>query len=281
MKQFFSVVLAGVALCAYCAAQDPPATQPGGAPTQSQESPAPPTQVQTGSATSQAAQTAPGPASATPRIAPGSVIPVQLTKTVDAKKAKTGDPVEARVTQDMKNMKGETLLAKDTKIVGHVIEDQPRTKEQKESHIAIAFDHVIAKSGDSPLPMSIQAIINPSALGGANSSGNGNSASSESSPSAPSSGTMAPGGAAGRSPGMGAGTPQTAPSPSTGSESANNTQTAANSHQPITGNTQGVVGISDLKLSATANAGQASVVSSDKNNVKLESGTFMLLRVSQ
>lgn len=280
MKQFIFVVLVGVAMCGYCVAQDTPATQPSGAPTQSQESPAPPTQGQPGSATSQAAQTTPGPATAAPRIAPGSVIPVQLTKTVDAKKAKTGDPVEARVTQDMKNMKGETLLAKDTKIVGHVIEDQPRTKEQKESHIAIAFDHVVAKSGDSPLPMSIQAIINPSALGGANSGGNANSASSESSPSAPSSGTMSPG-AAGRSPGMGAGTPQSAPSPSAGSESANNPQTDANSHQPITGNTQGVVGISDLKLSATANAGRASVVSSDKNNVKLESGTFMLLRVSQ
>ena len=34
------------------------------------------------------------------RIAPGTVIPVQLSKTVDAKKAKTGDEVFAKVTQD-------------------------------------------------------------------------------------------------------------------------------------------------------------------------------------
>jgi hypothetical protein len=42
-----------------------------------------------------------------------------------------------------------------------------------------------------------------------------------------------------------------------------------------------VVGIADLKLSAAANTAQGSVISSEKNNVKLESGTLMLLRVNQ
>ena len=37
------------------------------------------------------AGTSQAPTAGTPRIAPGSVIPVQLIKTVDAKKAKTGD----------------------------------------------------------------------------------------------------------------------------------------------------------------------------------------------
>ena len=51
----------------------------------------------------------------TPRIAPGSVIPVELTKTIDAKKAKSGDPVEAKVTQDLKTNSGDVLVPKDTK----------------------------------------------------------------------------------------------------------------------------------------------------------------------
>ena len=50
---------------------------------------------------------------------------------------------------------------------------------------------------------------------------------------------------------------------------------------PITGNTQGVVGISNLKLEPAQNATQGSVLSSEKNNVKVDSGTLMLLRVNQ
>jgi hypothetical protein len=54
------------------------------------------------------------------------------------------------------------------------------------------------------------------------------------------------------------------------------------SRPPITAQTQGVVGISNLTLTSTAsNPAEGSVVSSDKNNVKLESGTMMLLRVNQ
>jgi hypothetical protein len=43
-----------------------------------------------------------------------------------------------------------------------------------------------------------------------------------------------------------------------------------------------VVGISNLTLSPPANnSTEGSVVTSEKNNVKLESGTMMLLRVNQ
>lgn len=63
------------------------------------------------------------------RIAPGTVIPVELTKGVDAKKAKTGDEVDAKVTQDLKAGNGEVVVPKDTKVVGHVTEAQARNKE--------------------------------------------------------------------------------------------------------------------------------------------------------
>jgi len=49
----------------------------------------------------------------------------------------------------------------------------------------------------------------------------------------------------------------------------------------ITGNTQGVIGIDNLKLEAAPYATQGSVLSSEKNNVKVESGTMLLLKVTQ
>ena len=60
-----------------------------------------------------------------------------------------------------------------------------------------------------------------------------------------------------------------------------NTPAANNQRPPITGDTKGVVGFSNMTLSAAANPAEGSVVSSDKGNVKLESGTLMLLRVNQ
>src|SRR5207245_1069468 len=101
---------------------EPSTTQPQQAPQQSPAAagqPAAPQAPANGSA---------GQAGAPHKIAPGSVIPVQLTKTVDAKKAKTGDEVVAKVTQDLKTTSGEVIVPKDTKVVGHVTQAQARNK---------------------------------------------------------------------------------------------------------------------------------------------------------
>ena len=215
--------------------------------------------------------------SGAPRIAPGSVIPVQLTSTIDARKAKTGDEVEAKVTQDLKSGSGELLVPKDTRVVGHVTEAQARSKEQKRSQIGIAFDHAVMKNGGGmPLPVSIQAIVAPPFVDNGNDNNTGGESAGQPA-SAPGAGGMlgsphAPGA------GMGAGNSPQAPSPSTAGEER---PTSAPARQPITANTQGVVGISNLTLSASANQAQGSVVSSEKNNVKLERGTWVLLRVNQ
>jgi len=213
-------------------------------------------------------------ANGTPEIAPGSVIPVQLTKTIDAKKAKTGDQVEAKVTQDMKTSSGEVLVPKDTKILGHVTEVQARSKEQKESQLAIAFDRAVMKNGsDMQLPMSVQAIIgqqnNNQPAPGGNDVGAAPSGASNPNP-----------GSAGRS-GMAGSAPPPTPS-ATSTDTAPDSQTASkgNGNPPINGQTQGVIGIPNVKFEA-ANGSQASVVSSEKNNVKLESGTMLLLKVNQ
>jgi len=268
MKRFLTGIFAGVVFSGISLAQDATPAPPNSAAPQGQQT-SPTTQSP---ATSQSASQ---PASGTPRIAPGSVIPVQLTKSVDAKKAKTGDEIEAKVTQDLKAGNGEVIVPKDTKVVGHVTEAQARTKEQKNSQVGIAFDHAVMKNGgDVPLPMSIQAIIAPSNLNSDN-----NNAGGEPPSSGPYGGRASSGASGGRS--TGAGAPSQAPNPAAGGDYPSSGQTGTNARQPITGNTQGVVGIADLKLLTAANAAQGSVVSSEKNNVKLESGTLMLLRVNQ
>jgi hypothetical protein len=209
------------------------------------------------------------------RIAPGSVIPVELTKTIDSKKLKTGEEVEAKVTQDLKTQDGEVIVAKDTEVIGHVTVAQPRTKEQKESQVGIRFDQAVTKNGiDLHLPMTIQAIVAPPSSNTANES-EGEPASGPVAGMPPSNTGVQPGG-------MGTPTSQQTQTPHGGTPTGEwpaNTSTATNSQPPITGNTKGVVGYSHLKLSTAANAADVSVISSEKN-VKLDSGTLLLLRVS-
>jgi hypothetical protein len=267
-------ILAGVVLCGISLAQSAAPGQTNGA---TPPDPTPPAATEPAPAPSESAN-------ATPRLAPGSVIPVRLTKTIDAKKAKSGDEVDARVTQDMKTTSGQVLVPKDTVVVGHITEAQPRSKEQQESQVGIAFDHAVMKSGgDLSVPMSIQAVIGTPPLNPSNAGNGDNTGGGAPPPSAmPSGGGATPGNTSDRSPGMGAGPPSGAPnSPTTTGQwpsAASSSSTSAN--PPITASTQGVVGISNLKLSATANSPQGSVVSSDKSNVKLANGTFMLLRVN-
>lgn len=227
----------------------------------------------------QPAAPASGPANASsaansPKIAPGSVIPVQLTKTIDAKKVKTGEEVVALVTMDMKNQSGEVLVPKATKVVGHVTEAQARNKEQKESQLAIAFDHAVLNNEQVQLPMSIQAVVAPE-----NNNNNDESSSPSSgtpNPGSPAGGSTSPmGGSRGS---MGGG--QSSQPPQSQAGGGDNPGTAQGSKRPpINGQTQGVIGISNVTLAAASSPAQGSVLTSDKSNVKLESGTMLLLKV--
>lgn len=213
------------------------------------------------------------------RVAPGSVIPVQLTKTVDAKKAKNGDQVVAKVTMDMKTQSGEVLVPKDTKVIGHVTEAQPRNKEQKESQLGIAFDHAVTKDGkDMQMPMSIQAVIGQQEQQNQQSEAN-TPAGKQEAPGVPS-GAAPVNGTAAKTTGASGGAPS---SPSSSAAGGNNaeTQTSNGGRPPINAQTQGVIGISNLTLSPAATGAQGSVMTSEKNNVKLESGTMLLLKVNQ
>src|SRR4029077_5096252 len=100
MRTLFIQIIAALALWGVAHGQEAAPQQPNPSPAQSQSS----------------------PATRSIRVAPGSIIPVQLTKTIDTKKVKQGDPVEAKVTKDLKAQSGDVVIAKDTKFMGHVTE---------------------------------------------------------------------------------------------------------------------------------------------------------------
>lgn len=91
------------------------------------------------------------------RLETGSILYAELTKTVDAKKAKVGDPVSAVLTADVL-AHGKIVARHDSKLVGHVTEVQVHTKEAPESRLGIVFDKAITKGGDIPFQSLLLAI---------------------------------------------------------------------------------------------------------------------------
>ena len=187
----------------------------------------------------------------------GTVLAAELSKSIDAHKAKVGDPVTAKTTQDMLG-DGKVLIPHDSKITGHVTEVQGRPKGQKgdaNSTIGIAFDQLEVKGRSMPFHANIQAIAKPLII---------NPAAAQ--PGEPSGGY-------GGNPGMGspAGRPAGAPTPQTPNTE---TQTAPPAGAISVQNT-GVVGMKGFELNSND---QGSVVSSMSENVKLESGTQLILK---
>lgn len=95
-----------------------------------------------------AAQT-PTPAQIT--ISPGTLIQAEMSNDVDAKKAHAGDIFRARIWGEVRSG-DKIILPQKTVLVGHVVDAQPRTKDNPESRLTIAFDKAVLKNG-SELPL--------------------------------------------------------------------------------------------------------------------------------
>jgi len=229
-------------------------------------------------------------------LSSGSTLQAELTKSVDAKKAKSGDEVTARLTQDVKS-NGQVVLHKGSKLVGHVTEAQAKSKDNAESKLGIVFDKAVGKgSQEVAFNGVIQALAPPaqgalsvagdesSNLGGGMGSGSGGGMGS-----GRSSGSGSPlGGAAGSvssTAGSAVGTVNNTAGAVTNSTGAvngsvNNTL-GATANGTINSASHGVVGLQGLALNAAAagNA-QGSVISSTSRNVKLDTGTQLVLQVT-
>lgn len=269
-------LLVGVSLAQSSAQSDASVSQQGAA-SAGQNSPQ--AQSNTAASASQQAQTAsPLPA--------GSLIYAELSKSIDAKKAKQGDEVSAKTTQGVL-AQGKVLIPKGSKLVGHVTQVQARTKEQTHSELGIAFDHALLKDGTQiPLAVTIQAMgalrANPAMESQSDSSPMGGA-----SPGMPSAaGSNAPArsggvmGTAGSTVGGVANTAGGVANTAGGVARDTTAGVAAGGH--LDASSRGMVGLPNLTLSASSSGStQGTVIASDKGNVKLDGGTELVLRANQ
>jgi hypothetical protein len=226
----------------------------------------------------------------------GQTIHANLEHSLDAKKCKPGDPVEARTTEDMKQ-DGNVVLKKGARLHGHVTEAQARSKGNAESSLGVVFDSVeTKKGGEMPMHLGIQALAAPSSQTATSLNDDGGMLGS-SGGGAGSARASGGGGLLGGARGTVGGATSVAGN-ATGSLEGNaghavdgtvgaTTRTAGgattnigglNAAGQLTSGSRGVFGLQGLTLaSTTSSATQASVVSSTSRNVHLDSGTQMEL----
>jgi len=206
-------------------------------------------------------------------LPPGTVLSVDLSKSLDAKKSKPNDKIEAKTASDLL-LHGQIVVPRNTKIVGHVTEAKAHSKSSPGSEIKFTFDRVLLKGGSElPLQLTVQAIARPLRVPSFGSGGPDNMPDASSMP--------------GRMPSMGSQTPAGAassatmnpkyPDDMTPPTSANNPDIPSPSTAtPLSATTHGVVGIKGLTLNTS---GPISVLTSSEGNVHLESGSQLALRV--
>ena len=200
-------------------------------------------------------------------FASGTLMLAEMTKSVDAKKAKVGDPVEARTTVDMLS-NGKIVLPRNTKVLGHVASVKARSKDSPDSMLGIAFDRLVMKDGhEMQLAMAVQAIGAPM---------NAFSSAAGRDPDAPLGPMGSPGSRTASSGGTGRNGSSTATLPGGLPVSTDGSAPQSSASGALSASSQGVVGLKDLSLSATP---EASVVSSANKNVHLDGSTQLLLKV--
>jgi hypothetical protein len=226
-------------------------------------------------------------------ISNGSKINATLANSLDAKKSKPGDQVEARATEDVKQ-DGKVVLKKGTRLIGHVTQAQARANGQTQSQLGIMFDHAVLKNGQQmPFNASIQALAaaqsataasadtdNITASGGGMAQGSARSGSGLAGGAASTAGATA-----GAASGTVMNTASSVPSAAGGSLNSATRSTGAVGGLTSTGrlesNSSGVFGLEGLSLnSAASNATQGSLIVSTTKNVHLESGTQLLLQTT-
>jgi hypothetical protein len=196
----------------------------------------------------------PAAASAAPKasatVPPGTTVLVELSKPLDAHKAKSGDEVVTKVTEDIKS-DNKVLLPKGSKVMGKVTQAQGRAKGQDESVLGLAFDSAVLKDGTQvPISFTIQAVANSSAaMAQAALEAQGASTSISMANNAPG------GGAAG------------------GDLHAGNAASTIH-EEALTPTSQGAIGLPDFRLSS------GNLITSKDHNVRLERDTRFVLRVN-
>jgi hypothetical protein len=226
------------------------------------------------------------PATAPATLSDGTDVVVELGKTVDAKKAKVGDKVKATVIQDVVSH-GRLVIRTGSKLLGHITEVKPRSKTDPESRLAIIFDKAVLKGGgEITFNAAIRALAPPSrasrvdqpdlmlppGMGMSRPSGNAGP-QPMGSPTSPSRGASSTAQVTRASNNAGIQTATSLPLPMGGASSA-----GYESGGMLGARSRGVFGLRGLKLLTSGS--QGSVVTCTNRNVKLESGTQIVVQVN-
>lgn len=218
----------------------------------------------------------------------GTDLVAELNKSVNSKKAKLGDPVKATLTQDVIEH-GKIVIRRGSKLVGHVTEAKPRSKDDQESRLGLVFDKAMLKGGEEidfnavvralAPPVRFGAVDKPDMMGppptGMANQSNGPQ------PLSP------PGGTGSNSSNRASSNAST--TTGTSNQASQAAQYASTSYGGgrlapqggvMSGGSRGIFGIPGLKLGPPAKGQDGSVISSTSQSVKLESGTQMVIQVT-
>jgi hypothetical protein len=200
-------------------------------------------------------------------------VSAELTKSVDTKKARVGDEINAKITNDAKLPDG-TELPKGTKLVGNVVDVKAKSKDEHDSHLVLALNRVVLKDGhEMPIKAAVTSMTAPasnasfdmpsggSVGGGAPSGGGGGSAE-------------AGGSSAGAS-----STPST-PTPSMSGGTSGSAQAATGEVLKSAQDRVAVGNKPKVMLSAPATPESAGILDAQGENISLDSGTKFTVNVA-
>jgi hypothetical protein len=230
-------------------------------------------------------------------IAAGTAINAELSKGLDSKKVKQGDPVQARVVQDVV-VAGKVAVPRNAKLIGHVTQVTAGAKGQPSS-LGIAFDKAVLKNRQEiPVHAVIQALAPAprmpasSAYPDSGDSGGGGMAAPQPAGGYGSGGggmnggpvggaAQTVGGVAGSATGAAGGVASTATNTAGGAVGNTTNTPGMTSGGQLTAASRGVMGMPGLTLDmGAANSTNGSLVTNQNRNVKLDGGTQLVLRVT-
>jgi hypothetical protein len=176
-------------------------------------------------------------------------IPVSLAKSVDSKKLKEGDEIDAKTVAALRTSTG-VMIPAGSKVVGHVTVSKARSKGDSDSSLGIMFDKIQVPGKDLPIKGVMQAVgPNPEASSGPDTGAAGG-------------GTMAAHG----------GDPSTMASPVSGAGAPLGSKLGqGGGGKMLSGQSTGVVGIKNMQL-------DNSVLTSTGKEVKLDQGSQIMVK---
>jgi hypothetical protein len=196
-------------------------------------------------------------------LAAGTTICGALANSIDAKKAKPGDAIIARVTLPVLSH-GKVIIPNGAKVTGNVTWAKTRSRGSDESELGIVLDRAVLKDGSElPLSLTVQAI-------GRESLSAAEIASQEAASQEPERVVDAM-------------KPRLDPAYLRHVPSSQPPQPDADLREPrhpiLDSGSHGAIGMPDLTLKESSDAASGSMVKSLKKKVRLDSGTEVMLRV--